>query len=161
MTPSIYGLTATQTLYNGFQTANRTRQAESQVQAAREQLRVTEQTVLLNAVTAYMNLLRDAAILDLQRRNVEVLAGAIAADARPLQCRRGDAHRRCAIGIAACRRPLAGVERGGDLQGLGCDLSAGDRGRARQACAGYSGRPLFAAHSAGLGRGRHARRIRR
>ena len=67
------GVTATQTLFNGFQTANRTRQAESQVLAAREALRITEQTVLLNAVTAYMNLLRDAAILDLQRRNVEVL----------------------------------------------------------------------------------------
>ena len=73
MTPSNFGITATQTLYNGFQTSNKTRQAESQVQAAREQLRVAEQTVLLNAVTAYMNLLRDAAILDLQRRNVEVL----------------------------------------------------------------------------------------
>ena len=73
MTPSSLGVTATQTLYNGFQTANRTRQAESQVQAARETLRVAEQTVLLSAVTAYMNLLRDGAILDLQRRNVEVL----------------------------------------------------------------------------------------
>ena len=73
MTPNNYGITATQTLYNGFQTPNRTRQAESQVQAARETLRVTEQTTLLNAVTAYMNLLRDSAILDLQRRNVEVL----------------------------------------------------------------------------------------
>src|SRR6478609_5841292 len=73
MTPSSLGVTATQTLYNGFQTANRTRQAESQVQAARETLRVTEQGVLLSAVTAYMNLLRDTAILDLQRRNVEVL----------------------------------------------------------------------------------------
>jgi outer membrane protein len=73
MTPRNYGLTATQTLYNGFQTPNRTRQAESQVQAARETLRVTEQSTLLAAVTAYMNLLRDSAILDLQRRNVEVL----------------------------------------------------------------------------------------
>src|SRR6478736_299186 len=73
MTPSSLGVTATQTLYNGFQTANRTRQAESQVQAARETLRVTEQAVLLSAVTAYMNLLRDTAIRDLQRRNVEVL----------------------------------------------------------------------------------------
>jgi len=73
MTPNNYGITATQTLYNGFQTSNRTRQAESQVQAAREFLRVTEQGVLLSAVTAYMNLLRDGAILDLQRRNVEVL----------------------------------------------------------------------------------------
>src|SRR6185503_2893796 len=56
------GITATETLFNGFQTANRTRQAESQVLAARETLRNSEQSVLLNA-----------AILDLQRRNVEVL----------------------------------------------------------------------------------------
>jgi outer membrane protein len=71
--PVSAGVTATQTLFNGFQTANKTRQAEAQVQAARETLRVTEQTVLLNAATAYMNLLRDTAILDLQKRNVEVL----------------------------------------------------------------------------------------
>jgi len=68
-----FGASATQTLYNGFQTANRTRQAESQVMGARETLRVTEQQVLLDAATAYMNLLRDQAILDLNRRNVEVL----------------------------------------------------------------------------------------
>jgi outer membrane protein len=68
-----YGITATQTLFNGFQTGNRTRQAEAQVFAARETLRTTEQTVLLNAVTAYMNLLRDSAILELQRSNVTVL----------------------------------------------------------------------------------------
>ena len=68
-----YGLTATQTLYNGFQTATRTRQAEGQVFSAREQLRTTEQTVLLSAATAYMNLLQTAAILELQRSNVNVL----------------------------------------------------------------------------------------
>jgi outer membrane protein len=71
--PDGAGATVTQTIFNGFQTANKTRQAEQQVLAARASLRVTEQTVLLNAVTAYMNLLRDTAILDLQRRNVEVL----------------------------------------------------------------------------------------
>lgn len=71
--PFSTGITATQTLFNGFQTANRTRQAEAQVRAARSALRTTEQTVLLNAATAYMNLLRDTAILNLQRRNVEVL----------------------------------------------------------------------------------------
>jgi outer membrane protein len=73
ITPITYGATVTQTLFNGFQTSNRTRQAESQVFAARETLRSTEQSVLLNAATAYMNLLRDTAILDLQKRNVEVL----------------------------------------------------------------------------------------
>ena len=67
------GATGTYTVFNGFQTANRSRQAESQVDAARETLRVTEQQVLLDAATAYMNLLRDQAVLDLQRRNVEVL----------------------------------------------------------------------------------------
>ena len=72
-TPRGFGATLTQNLFNGFQTANRTRQAESQVRAARETLRTTEQTVLLSAVTAYMNLLRDTAILDLQRSNLEVL----------------------------------------------------------------------------------------
>jgi len=71
--PASVGATVTQTLYNGFQTANKTRQAESAVLAARATLRVTEQTVLLSGATAYMNLLRDGAILDLQRRNVEVL----------------------------------------------------------------------------------------
>jgi outer membrane protein len=68
-----YSITATQTLFNGFQTGNRTRQAEAQVFSARETLRSTEQTVLLNAATAYMNLLRDTALLDLQRNNVTVL----------------------------------------------------------------------------------------
>jgi outer membrane protein len=67
------GITATQTLFNGNQTANKTRQAESQVMGARETLRVTEQQVLLDAATAYMDLLRDEAVLDLQRNNVEVL----------------------------------------------------------------------------------------
>ena len=71
--PASIGGTITQTLYNGFQTANKTRQAESSVMASRATLRVAEQTVLLNAATAYMNLLRDSAILDLQKRNVEVL----------------------------------------------------------------------------------------
>jgi len=68
-----YGGTITQNLLNGYQTASRTRQAEHLVTAARETLRLSEQIVLLSAATAYMNLIRDAAILDLQRRNVEVL----------------------------------------------------------------------------------------
>ncbi len=72
-TPHAVGLTATQTLFNGYQTANKTRQAEAQVSAGRATLAFTEETVLLNAATAYMNLIRDSAILQLQRSNVEVL----------------------------------------------------------------------------------------
>ena len=72
-TPYVVGVTGTQTLFNGFQTSNRTRLAEGQVSAAREALRVMEQTVLLAAATVYMDLLRDTAIADVQRSNVRVL----------------------------------------------------------------------------------------
>ena len=72
-TPYSVGATATQTLFNGFQTANRTRLAEGQVSAAREALRVLEQQVLLSAATVYMDVLRDTAIADVQRSNVRVL----------------------------------------------------------------------------------------
>ncbi len=71
--PASAGATITQTIFNGFQTANRTRQAEAQVLAARATLYNTTQTILFNAVVAYMNVLRDGAVLDLQKRNVEVL----------------------------------------------------------------------------------------
>ena len=72
-TPWSYGVTAQETLFNGFQTANRTRSAESQVSSAREGLRVLEQTVLLTAATSYMDVLRDTANLEVQRNNVKVL----------------------------------------------------------------------------------------
>jgi outer membrane protein len=71
--PRAAGLTVTQTLYNGQQTANRTRAAESQVSGAREALRVLEQSVLLSAATIYMDYLRDAAIVEVQRSNTRVL----------------------------------------------------------------------------------------
>src|SRR5450755_2196187 len=67
------GGTVSQTLYNGNQTANKTRAAESQVSGAREALRVLEQSVLLSAATIYMDYLRDAAIVEVQRSNVRVL----------------------------------------------------------------------------------------
>ncbi|SDS24146.1 TolC family outer membrane protein [Bradyrhizobium canariense] len=71
--PRSAGLTVTQTLFNGNQTANKTRAAESQVSGAREGLRVLEQSVLLSAATIYMDYLRDAAIVEVQRSNTRVL----------------------------------------------------------------------------------------
>lgn len=71
--PRSAGATVTQTLYNGQQTANRTRAAESQVSGAREALRVLEQSVLLSAATIYMDYLRDSAIVEVQKSNVRVL----------------------------------------------------------------------------------------
>jgi outer membrane protein len=71
--PRAAGLTVTQTLFNGQVTANRTRAAESQVSGSREALRVLEETVLLAAATIYMDELRDAAIVEVQKSNVRVL----------------------------------------------------------------------------------------
>jgi outer membrane protein len=71
--PRGYGVTINQNIWNGNRTVNGVSQAESSMLAAREQLRNTEQNVLLNAVTYYMNVLRDSAILSLNRANVDVL----------------------------------------------------------------------------------------
>ncbi len=71
--PRSVGLTVSQTLFNGNQTANKTRVAESQVSGAREALRVLEQTVLFSAASIYMDYLRDSAIVEVQKSNVRVL----------------------------------------------------------------------------------------
>jgi outer membrane protein len=71
--PRSIGGTVTQTLFNGQQTANRTRAAEGQVSGAREALRALESTVLLSAATIYMDYLRDSAIVEVQKSNVRVL----------------------------------------------------------------------------------------
>jgi outer membrane protein len=68
-----YGLTVTQNVFNGFITVNQTRSAEAQVLGARETLRNTEQNVLLDAVISYMGVVRDTAIVELQRQNLEAL----------------------------------------------------------------------------------------
>ena len=71
--PWTIGLTVTQTLFNGFKTANSVRVAEFQVLSGREALRNTGQGVLLDAVTAYMNVIANQALVETQRGNVAFL----------------------------------------------------------------------------------------
>ncbi len=71
--PGTFGLTLTETVFNGNRNYNGVRQAESNVFGARENLRNTEQNVLQNGATAYMNVLRDTAILELRKNNIIVL----------------------------------------------------------------------------------------
>ena len=66
-------LNVSQTLFDGGRTQNAVRQAESGVFAARASLRATEQTILLSGARAYMDVLRDTAIVGLRKNNVEVL----------------------------------------------------------------------------------------
>ncbi|MDD7908468.1 MULTISPECIES: TolC family outer membrane protein [Pseudovibrio] len=60
-----------QPLFRGFRTVNSTRQAEAIVRAQREDLRVTEQTALLQAATAYMDVIRDTGIVALRRSDLK------------------------------------------------------------------------------------------
>jgi len=71
--PWTIGVTVTQTLFNGFKTANSVRVAELQVQSGREALRNVGQGVLLDAVTVYTNVLANQSLVDAQRANVAFL----------------------------------------------------------------------------------------
>ena len=72
-TPDSASLQVSQPLYRGGQTLASVSQAENNVQAGRAALMSTEETVLLQAATAYANLLRDQATLDLSANNEQVL----------------------------------------------------------------------------------------
>jgi outer membrane protein len=71
--PWTIGLTVTQVLFNGYKTANNVRVSEFQVKSGREALRNVEQGVLLDAVTAYMNVMANYALTEAQKTNVQVL----------------------------------------------------------------------------------------
>ena len=102
---------STQTLFNGNQTANKTRAAESQVSGAREgsaRARADRAAVGghdLHGLSARRRHRRGSA-----QQHPRARADA-EADPRPLQCRRGDAHRRRAVGSAACRRQDPATDR--------------------------------------------------
>jgi outer membrane protein len=66
-------LSITQPLFRGGKTVADTKTAQANIQAQRAQLANTETTVLLNAVTAYSNLVQDLGIVDVRRNNVKVL----------------------------------------------------------------------------------------
>jgi outer membrane protein len=72
--PRGYALNIAQPIFQGFRTLNDVRRAEATVRAGRESLRTVEQRVLLDAVSAYMNVVRDQAIVRLREGNVEVLS---------------------------------------------------------------------------------------
>ena len=72
--PKTIGLSFNQPIFRGFRTINGINVAEAQVRSERETLRNTEQTILLGAITAFMDTVRDQAILKLRENNQKVLA---------------------------------------------------------------------------------------
>ena len=73
-TPKNYSVSAEQAIYQGGQISGAIDQATALVMAGRESLRQTEQTVLVDAVTAFMDVRRDARVVEIRRNNAEVLA---------------------------------------------------------------------------------------
>jgi outer membrane protein len=71
--PSGAQLTLNQTIFDGFKTLNAVRAAESQVHSSRQTLRYSELSVLASAASAYMDVLRDTAVLSLRKNYVRVL----------------------------------------------------------------------------------------
>lgn len=72
--PRGYGITGSQPLFRGFRTLNTVREAEATVRAGRENLRLVEQAVLLDAITAYADVIRDMTIVRIRENNVNVLS---------------------------------------------------------------------------------------
>lgn len=72
--PRGVGLDVSQTLFDGARTYNGVGQANQILTAAQETLRDTEQSLLLEAVTAYVDVLRDRTIWKLERQNHASLA---------------------------------------------------------------------------------------
>ena len=66
-------LNVQQNIFDGGRTSNSVKQAESNVYAARATMRLTEQAILQNGATAYMNVLRDTAVMNLRTNNISVL----------------------------------------------------------------------------------------
>ncbi|HWK45591.1 MAG TPA: TolC family outer membrane protein [Stellaceae bacterium] len=73
LSPNSYGLTVTQPVYRGGRTVAQTSQALNLVQAERATLAATEQTVMLNVITAYVNVVQSQATVDLNLNNEQVL----------------------------------------------------------------------------------------
>ncbi len=72
-TARLGGLGITQALYRGGRTVAATTEAEARVQAEWAQLLDVEQTVLRNAAQAYLDVVRDQAVLDLSINSEQVL----------------------------------------------------------------------------------------
>ncbi len=73
LAPGGFGVVISQTLFDGFLTQNNVAAAQAAVHASRETLRNTVQNVLFDAASAYMDVIRDQAIVNLRSKSLEFL----------------------------------------------------------------------------------------
>lgn len=158
--PWTIGVTVTQNLFNGFKTSNSVRVAEFQVLSGREALRNTGQGVLLDAVTAYMNVISNQALVETQRGNVAFLRETLgttkkrldAGDVTPTDTAQAEA--RLSRGLADLNAAEVALETSRAIyaQVIG--------NHARRTSARTDGRPLRSAEPAGRHRQLNSRKSR-
>ncbi|WP_395447076.1 TolC family outer membrane protein [Aminobacter sp. UC22_36] len=73
LTTGSFGIEIKQSLFDGFQTKNNVAAAEARVRAQNQSLRNTEQNILFDAASAYMDVIRDRQIAALRERNLQFL----------------------------------------------------------------------------------------
>jgi outer membrane protein len=71
--PAAYGISATQQLLTGGRRGGQLKLAGANIDQAQEQLRSIEQSVLLQAISAYVDVRRDQQVVIIRTNNVEVL----------------------------------------------------------------------------------------
>ena len=98
-------VTLNQPIFRGGRTWAEIGRAKALVRAGRAQLLGTEQTVLLAAVTAYMDMVQNQAIVDLRKHNVDVLQKQL--HASQIQFEAGDLTR---TDVAQSQARLAGAQ---------------------------------------------------
>jgi len=87
--PATVGVSLIQPLFTGFQAEAKIKGAEMSVLAQQELIRDTEQTALLNAATAYVNVVLDATIVKLDEQNLQFLEEQVRAAQEKLQAGEG------------------------------------------------------------------------
>jgi outer membrane protein len=103
--PATGQVTVAQPIFRGGRTYAEIRKAKASVRAGRAQLLNTEQSVLFDAVSAYMDVVRDVATLRLRQNNVTVLQKQL--DATQEQFRVGELTR---TDVAQSQARLAGAQ---------------------------------------------------
>ena len=87
--PATFGVTLTQPIFTGFQASSKVKAAEFAVLAQQELIRDTEQSVLVAAATAFMDVVMNTTIVGLDEQNLQFLAEQVRASKDRLQVGEG------------------------------------------------------------------------
>ncbi len=105
LAPGQFGVVINQTLWDSLLTQNNVSAARAAVEAQQEALRNSEQNILFNGASAYLDVVRDRATLVFQRQNLEFLQEQVRSDQARFDV--GEATR---TDVAQARASRAGAE---------------------------------------------------